>query len=69
MYERLVAMGFPLHYGQDGWWLGRDHELWLLAEQQRIYGAMAKLGQVGRRALAILLEGTGKTATDYGISA
>jgi len=60
MYERLRKIGYSTHHGQDGWWLGPEHELWLLEQQQCYYGAAAKLGEIGRQALAILLDGTGR---------
>jgi len=55
MYERLCAIGFTPHHGDDGWWLGHEHELWILREQQRIYGPAATLSETARQAMAIML--------------
>ena len=56
MYEQLIAIGYMVHTGHDGWWLGRDFELWLLHEQRRIYGECATATPEIQSALAILTE-------------
>lgn len=56
MYEQLIAIGYMVHTGHDGWWLGRDFELWLLHEQRRLYGEHAIATQEIQSALAILTE-------------
>nr|WP_321238705.1 hypothetical protein [uncultured Tolumonas sp.] len=56
MYEQLVAIGYMVHTGHDGWWLGRDFELWLLHEQRRIYGEHAISTPEIKSALVILTQ-------------
>lgn len=56
MYERLVACGYMVHTGHDGWWLGRDHELWVINEQKRLYGDSALATEEMISAIAILTE-------------
>lgn len=56
MYEQLLDCGYVVHTGHDGWWLGRDHELWVLSEQKRMYGDCAVETPEIRAALAILTE-------------
>ncbi len=54
MYEQLLECGYVVHTGHDGWWLGADHERWVLAEQKRIYGVLATETPEIKAALAIL---------------
>ena len=56
MYEQLIAIGYMVHTGHDGWWLGRDFELWLLQEQSRMYGEHAIASPEIKSALAILTQ-------------
>lgn len=56
MYEKLIAIGYMVHTGHDGWWLGRDFELWLLQEQRRLYGEHAIATPEIQSALDILTE-------------
>jgi len=65
MYNQLNKIGFTTHHYDNGWWMGPEHELWVLAEQQRYYGAAAQLSDTGRQALAILLAGTGRTMEQW----
>ena len=54
IYEQLIACGYTPHVGDSGWWLGPEHELWLLKEQQRHYGPQIQPSPVIQAALAIL---------------
>ena len=56
MYEQLLACGYMVHTGHDGWWLGDAHERWLLAEQKRLYGDLAIETPEIKAALKILNE-------------
>ena len=56
MYEQLIACGYMVHTGHDGWWLGRDHELWVINEQKRLYGDSAVVTKEMLAAIAILTE-------------
>ena len=56
MYEQLIACGYMVHTGHDGWWLGRDHELWVINEQKRLYGDSAVATEEVQAAIAILTE-------------
>ena len=56
MYEQLIACGYMVHTGHDGWWLGRDHELWVINEQKRLYGDSAVSTEEMLAAIAILKE-------------
>jgi len=54
IYEQLVACGYTPHVGDNGWWLGPEHELWLLNEQQQLYGPQIQPSPVIQAALEIL---------------
>ena len=54
MYEQLIACGYMVHTGHDGWWLGPEHERWVLNEQKRLYGEHAIETPEIKAALAIL---------------
>lgn len=56
MYEQLIACGYMVHTGHDGWWLGRDHELWVINEQKRLYGDSAVATEEMLAAIDILTE-------------
>ncbi len=56
MYEQLIACGYIVHTGHDGWWLGRDHELWVINEQKRLYGDSAVATEEMLAAIDILTE-------------
>ena len=56
MYEQLIASGYMVHTGHDGWWLGRDHELWVIKEQKRLYGDSAVATEEMLAAIDILTE-------------
>ena len=56
MYEQLIACGYMVHTGHDGWWLGRDHELWVIKEQKRLYGDSAVATEEMLAAIDILTE-------------
>ncbi len=56
MYEQLIAIGYMVHTGHDGWWLGRDFELWLLHEQRQMYGEHAIATPEIKSALDILTQ-------------
>lgn len=56
MYEKLIAIGYMVHTGHDGWWQGRDFESWLLQEQHRLYGDLAIDTPEIKAALNILTE-------------
>lgn len=54
IYQQLLACGYTPHTGDNGWWLGPEHELWLLTEQYRLYGPLIRPNPVTEAALAIL---------------
>jgi len=56
IYEQLIACGYQVHTDHDGWWFGVDHELWILAEQKRLYGDRAIETPEIKSALFILNE-------------
>jgi len=60
LYERLASL-ITLHHWDNGWWAGVEHELWILREQRRIYGAAATLSDNARQAVMLMLEATGQS--------
>lgn len=59
IYDQLLGCGYTPLLGDNGGWLGPEHEFWLLSEQFRLYGPVMGHSPVARRALLILSQRLG----------